>query len=291
MAAEHKTKLNFLYTDFCPFAQRTWIALLEKEENPNAPVLFTPALVSLINKTPEFLAVNPAGEVPSGVHEGKNVFESLQFNEYVEEAFPTKPLLPSDAHGRWWARVLIARHENVKTEYYSTLFGAEEGKEANVKKYLATLAKFSKDIRGPYALGEKFSLVDAAFFPFVERARVCLGHFLKFEIPATEEFAKLRAWYDAVAARPSVRITTAARTDESMRTFPYESRARDAYLTEVYEAYYFSQLGYAREVLKTAKPGVRALNVEELRRRKADDARAKKEAALAEARKLVASAL
>ena len=47
---------------FCPFAQRTWIALLEKG------VDFELVEINPYDKTPEFLAVNPLGLVPTLVH-------------------------------------------------------------------------------------------------------------------------------------------------------------------------------------------------------------------------------
>jgi glutathione S-transferase len=85
--------------DSCPYAQRTWIALLEKEENPYSPQLFDLKLVNAYDKSPvtnaEFISVNPLGLVPSAVHKGQKLNESLILNEYVEEAIaPKKSLVP-----------------------------------------------------------------------------------------------------------------------------------------------------------------------------------------------------
>jgi glutathione S-transferase len=85
--------------DTCPFAQRTWIALLEKEDNPTSPVLFDLKLVNAYDKQPttnaEFLSVTPQGMVPAALHKGNKFFNSLLLNEYVEEAInPRKSLFP-----------------------------------------------------------------------------------------------------------------------------------------------------------------------------------------------------
>ncbi|HXP07168.1 MAG TPA: maleylacetoacetate isomerase [Acidobacteriaceae bacterium] len=52
-------------------------------------------------RTPGFLAVNPAGMIPALVDEGHPpLTQSLAILEFLEEKVPTPPLLPSDLHGR-----------------------------------------------------------------------------------------------------------------------------------------------------------------------------------------------
>lgn len=278
-------KLQFFTTDFCPFAQRTWIALLEKEPNPRAPVNFELKLVSLLNKPAELLAVNPAGEVPAGVHRGKCVFESLQMNEYVDETFSAdRPLLPSTPAGKWDARVLISKHTpGVVFAFYAMM------REGKVDAYLDSLEKFQKDIKGPYVLGDQFTLVDIAFWPFLERAVLAAPtYYPNFSI-STERFAKLRSWYDLVSRRESVRITSADRSDASMGIYPYGPRDRAGYLRELYAVYAFDQLNYGKELLKNAPPGVTTVNIADLKMRKEADANQKKNKALADAMKLVST--
>ena len=59
--------------------------------------------------SPEYLAINPKGVVPTIVHDGHPVIESTVILEYLEEAFPEKPLRPADplarAHMRVWAKI------------------------------------------------------------------------------------------------------------------------------------------------------------------------------------------
>ncbi len=54
---------------------------------------------------PEFLAINPRGLVPVLDHDGFVITESTLINDYLDEAFPARPLRPADPKGR--ARVAM----------------------------------------------------------------------------------------------------------------------------------------------------------------------------------------
>jgi glutathione S-transferase len=54
---------------------------------------------------PAFVAINPNGQVPVLVHDGAVVTESTVINEYLDEAFPERPLKPADAFGRARMRI------------------------------------------------------------------------------------------------------------------------------------------------------------------------------------------
>jgi glutathione S-transferase len=51
-------------------------------------------------RRPEYLALNPKGVVPTLVHDGFVVTESIVINEYIDDAFPGTPLRPPNAPGR-----------------------------------------------------------------------------------------------------------------------------------------------------------------------------------------------
>jgi glutathione S-transferase len=50
--------------------------------------------------SPEFLRINPLGQVPVLVHDGKVITESTVINEYLDEVFPEVPLRPPGAYER-----------------------------------------------------------------------------------------------------------------------------------------------------------------------------------------------
>jgi len=51
--------------------------------------------------------INPLGLVPALVHDGEVLVQSLAICEYLEEAFPERPLLPADKRGRARVRGLV----------------------------------------------------------------------------------------------------------------------------------------------------------------------------------------
>ncbi len=54
---------------------------------------------------PAYLAVNPKGQVPTLVHDGRVLTEGMNINEYIDEAFEGPPLRPSDLRERWRMRI------------------------------------------------------------------------------------------------------------------------------------------------------------------------------------------
>ncbi len=54
---------------------------------------------------PEYLSLNPAGVVPTLVHDGHPIAESGVINEYLDEVFPDPPLTPKDPRARARMRV------------------------------------------------------------------------------------------------------------------------------------------------------------------------------------------
>lgn len=60
--------------------------------------------------TPEYLAINPKGQVPALVDDGFIVVESTVINEYLADLYGKGALIPADARGRarmrWWTRQL-----------------------------------------------------------------------------------------------------------------------------------------------------------------------------------------
>jgi len=52
-----------------------------------------------------FLKINPDGQVPVLVHDGKVITESTVINEYIEDVFPETPLRPADPYWRAQMRI------------------------------------------------------------------------------------------------------------------------------------------------------------------------------------------
>jgi glutathione S-transferase len=62
-------------------------------------------LLAFEQHAPEFVAINPNGQVPVLVHDGAIVTESTVINEYLDDVFPEMPLRPGDLVARARMRV------------------------------------------------------------------------------------------------------------------------------------------------------------------------------------------
>jgi len=62
-----------------------------------------------------YLAINPNGVVPTLVHDGVSIVDSSVICEYLEEAFPDRPIAPADARGRAAMRAWMRYFEEVPT--------------------------------------------------------------------------------------------------------------------------------------------------------------------------------
>lgn len=115
---------------FCPFAQRTWIAIQAKKVKHR---LYEISFDDLYNKPAWFLELNPDGLIPVIAWQDESakhmITESLICNEYLEDAYPDEPrLLPTNPVERARARYIIDRFATkFVPEFYRIL--VRQGKE------------------------------------------------------------------------------------------------------------------------------------------------------------------
>ena len=93
--------------------------------------------------------------------------------EFFEDAFPEyKPrLLPDDPFDRAYVRLWVDHvAKQVVPAFMRTVMAQEpEKQKENLEEYYKALRAFTDKVKGPYFLGEQFSLVDAALAPWVVR--------------------------------------------------------------------------------------------------------------------------
>jgi glutathione S-transferase len=154
-----------------PNCQRVKVVLAEK----NLPYETVPVdLRRQEQKTPDFLKMNPYGKVPVLVDDSTVLYESCIINEYLNEKYPTPPLMPADVGKRAKARILVdfglAHTEGPyqKLRMESMKDPKEQNKEvidaakADLKRLLE---RFETELDNqPYLVGD-FSLADAALIP------------------------------------------------------------------------------------------------------------------------------
>jgi glutathione S-transferase len=158
----------------------------------------------------EYRRVNPLGKVPALDIGGRVIVESEVINEYLEERFPSPPLLPPDAEDRARARTLSRFHDLYFEPALHPLFFQLDPKTRDPQVVAAGLAdaatrldQLETLIASPWAAGESFTLADCALAPtflFASYVLPMLGG------PApTDGRPRVAAWWARVQERPSVR--------------------------------------------------------------------------------------
>lgn len=122
----------------------------------------------------DFLARSPMGKVPFlELEDGRRLSESQVICEYLEEAYPQKPLLPRDPVARAKVRELIVHMELhmelVARRLYPVAF---YGKSVSDETRLAAERDLAKGVRAfkalakfdPYLAGGELTLADCAAF-------------------------------------------------------------------------------------------------------------------------------
>ncbi|HEY7167255.1 MAG TPA: glutathione S-transferase family protein [Candidatus Binatia bacterium] len=158
-------------------------------------------------KTPDFLKMNPYGKVPVLVDDSTVLYESCIINEYLNEKYPTPPLMPADLGKRAKARILVdfglahteGPYQKLRAEAMKD--PKEQNKEvldaakADLKKLLQRLE--SELENQPYLAGD-FSLVDAALIPRFIRLE-------GFGVLPDPSLPKLGQYLQRMKDRPSVK--------------------------------------------------------------------------------------
>jgi len=158
-----------------------------------------------------YLARSPMGKAPFlELDGGRRLSESQVICEYLEEAYPQKPLLPADPLERAKVRELVTHMELhmelVARRLYGSVFfkrDISEGTKNSVEKDLAkgvrafkALAKFD-----PYIAGKSLTLSDCA--AFVHLPLVSLASKLAYGRDALEDMAQVKPYLRMLGERPA----------------------------------------------------------------------------------------
>ena len=140
---------------------------------------FEPKLVKLHKgeqKTPEYLALNPNGQVPVLVVDGKPLTQIVAICDYLDRSFPKAGLLPTEPWARSQALSQLAWMNNTVHPTFTRVFrtpefAESEAAQAEVKKIAAAkyrtllerIQQWSAAAR-PFWFGERISFHDAYAF-------------------------------------------------------------------------------------------------------------------------------
>jgi glutathione S-transferase len=118
------------------------------------------------HKSPDFLAINPMGKIPTIVHNGTVVTEAAAICAYLADAFPKAGLAPAlnDAARGTYYRWLFFGAGCVEPAMLDKMFSrppVERQSAVGYGSYQAMLDALEKAITpGPWVLGQRFSAAD-----------------------------------------------------------------------------------------------------------------------------------
>lgn len=183
----------------CPWVQRSAIVLREKKTE------FELRHIEPDNRPDWFLAISPHKKVPVlSIDDKVSLFESNAINEYLDETIPPR-LHPEEPVARAVNRAWTDYVPTFASAVTATAYADSEAEYNNAADQIpGPFERIEKALEkqgsGPFFNGSKYSLVDAAYAPFLQRYffldRVKkLGHL--------EKFPRLNAWCKALLDRPS----------------------------------------------------------------------------------------
>lgn len=165
------------------------------------------------NRQEPYLKLHPGGTTPLLVlDDGTPLSETTAICEYLEELQPNPPLIGTTPLERAKVRMLVRQIDLLITAPMTSGFRGAEGRPMFEPRMRVIRAEAADDLKAMAAdglaaierqvgntdwlLGPRFTLADIVLFSFVEFGGL-VGQ------PLHPSLAKLAAWRDRVAARPS----------------------------------------------------------------------------------------
>lgn len=159
------------------------------------------------NLTPEYLALNPKGRVPALVTDQGVLTENVAILAWVAQAFPQAKLAPTDpwafaqaqAFNTYLASTVhVAYAHRMRGYRWADEESSFEDMRRKVPQTMTACFQLIEDefLKGPYVLGETFSICDAYLFT--------LADWLEGVEVDPKQFPRVHAHRERIRARPAV---------------------------------------------------------------------------------------
>ena len=191
-------KVKLVTSRFSPYGYKVEMALIEKA------IPYEKQEIDLSNKPDWFKKDAPISKVPLLYVGDKVLFESTVICEYLEEAFPEKPLHSKDPIVKANHRAWIEFSNGILAGTFGMMF-AQNQEEFDIKKAetVSKIAFFEKALQfNPYFDGNNFLLIDvcmaAIFKPLIHIDN-------KFTLEIFDLYKKTAAYAESLVTRGSLR--------------------------------------------------------------------------------------
>lgn len=144
------------------------------------------------------------------------LIESEVVARYIEDAFPSPPMQPSDPARRALGNLFVATFTELLANTYNVCLGSKTQQKVDeamvtIRRGLFAVEKGLEQIgsgQGPFFEGAELGIVEALTGPFVVRMLVNLRHHRGVDILAMDDLPKARAWMQAICTHPAIINTT-----------------------------------------------------------------------------------
>jgi glutathione S-transferase len=186
----------------CPFAHRATFALREKS------VSFEPVFFEMGKRSPELEAVGPYAKSPTVFDGDATVWDSQLVLEYIEDRYPSPPLLPPGPAARARVRMTAAIVDKevgpkVGDLVMEAVFKPKDRRDdariaAASKAFIDALAAFDARLHDrKWLVDDALSIADITLYTLIPGAKRIA------DVNVPSELAHLQAWLRRMNERPS----------------------------------------------------------------------------------------
>lgn len=161
------------------------------------------------DKPAEFRRLQPSGQIPVAIIDGRVYRQSNDILLALEELFPEHKSLQPPKGQEARANGLLGLERQLFSAWMYWLTGSQRYEE----NFISTLNVVERELSqvGPFFCGQDVSMVDFMFASFLERIAASLLYFKGFQMRVAPgkptDFPAINRWFDAMETLPSYQLT------------------------------------------------------------------------------------
>ncbi|HSG04312.1 MAG TPA: glutathione S-transferase family protein [Marinobacterium sp.] len=200
------SEYTLYHIPICPFSQR--IEILLELRGMRDRVRFE--VIDITKPRPEWLIKKTGRAVPLPILElpdGRVLRESMAILQYLDEVLPGRSLRAEDSFTHAKEKILIGRAESYTMDGYMMVMNQDPERKSEFEKRMLSHYSELNRLLNEFGEGETFflkdfGLVEAVFTPMRMRFWF-LDYYEQFQLPDTDEYARVTRWLDACLRHPA----------------------------------------------------------------------------------------